>query len=87
MNRTSRLAWSCTAVIDVDLGVFTEILVPFIRTPLLRIRQFGLRICQRRTVFQAELLAEFSCTNRTDFHTLAAGNTFLLVDMCAISGS
>ena len=84
MSRAGRLTWSRTCLINIDFCIITEILIPFIRSPFLCIRQFGLRIGNFASVLQTQLLSQFGCTNRTYFHALAAGNAFLSVHVSPV---
>ena len=87
VGRTSCLAGCSTCFINVELRVITEVLVPLVRSPLLGIGKFCLRIFDLGTVFQAELLSEFCGAYRADFNALAAGNALICLNMSTVSGS
>ena len=57
--------------------------IPLILSPLEAGRELLTRI-RDFTVFGAKLLTEFDSAGGANFHTLAAGNTVILVDVCTI---
>ena len=86
MRRTGCLARRCTRLVAVDLCMISVVRIPFIPSPLLRIRKQRLRISDL-TVLCTQFLPKFRRAYRTNLDAFSARNAFLFLHMCPVCGA
>ena len=86
MRRTGCLARRCARLVAVDLCMISVVRIPFISSPLLRIRKKRLRVLDL-AVLCTQLLSKFRRTHRTDLDTFSARHAFLFLHMCPVCGA